>query len=595
MLILEQVRSIQIILILALFSILLFPGATGFSAFSVLDIDERGISIPVSEEDEDGFIGLDQRDSVQIGEEEEELVELTNNLDFEVESEVDLDDNINWNTVGDPIRTLESGDIEIYNVDMTDVSENREEGNYIVRFTEGSFLIEAERVIDFDPPAAKISIGGQSDEFVQTESSGEYTVEFDGEQIFDGDYDPARGDCEGISDFGACDSDVWSDNPDSLEIDRDGGRGSAIIAEVGQQGTGTVYIEDPDTGQRDTISFTIVESTPLLEVEFMNTPNVQEGDNTSPTVEITNIGDDGVTDVEVFVPDLGDRNDIKEVSLDSDETIEEQFNIDTEEGDTRSDAYEIIVESRTDESVIDTFDRDESMFRILDEGEGISIENVEVSSGFGDGESYEGEDVIFTVDLKNDGEEDRTEDISLNSLREDSKQVTVESEDTKTIDLGFGTFVGESREEPYTYSVSSQIDNFEDEFELLRVRPTISSDFLIIDSNSGQDRFTLSDTDGDAQDVVEQLGGQKEIERIELTLIVNGNEEETILLVENGNVQDGAFDQGDVTADGESYSLSGGVRVSAQDTDFRGGDNLEVDIKVIDDQGESVEETYVED
>lgn len=134
--------------------VLILPSTAGFSAFSVLEINERSTSVDVAEDDEEAVISMEKRDSIPIGQKEEELVDITNNLDFEVETEVQLSDDINWSPAEEqePVLELDSGSGEVYNVDTRQVSNADEVGEYVLVTEKGSFVLTKEREVQLEPP-----------------------------------------------------------------------------------------------------------------------------------------------------------------------------------------------------------------------------------------------------------------------------------------------------------------------------------------------------------------------------------------------------------------------------------------------------------
>ena len=152
-----SLKNVRICLILVISLIIFFPGITSSLAFSAVEIPQREIGVPTTDNNQTGVTGIDQQDSVQIGGSNEELVELTNNMASSKQTEVDLDNQYNWQIADSEgsIRTIQSGLTEVYNADLTNVNTQDSQGSYVIRTTEGSFVFEAERTVNFNDPQAR--------------------------------------------------------------------------------------------------------------------------------------------------------------------------------------------------------------------------------------------------------------------------------------------------------------------------------------------------------------------------------------------------------------------------------------------------------
>lgn len=126
-----------------------FPGSSGLSAFSFSEVNDRQVNVSVSGSDSTGVVGHEQRSSVEIGSSNEELFTLTNGMNSQVTSEINIQDSINWKSVSQDVQTLDSGESTIYVVDTSSVSDKVEKGDYIIRNSKGSFIVEIQRTVRF--------------------------------------------------------------------------------------------------------------------------------------------------------------------------------------------------------------------------------------------------------------------------------------------------------------------------------------------------------------------------------------------------------------------------------------------------------------
>lgn len=148
------IRAVRISVIAIIFTIIFFPGFTSSIAFSAVEIPQRGIEVPTSDNNQTGAIGTNQQDSIKTGSSNQELVEVSNNMSTSKTSELRLEKTYGWE-IADPggaNRSLKSGQSTTYNVDTTRLSSSPTEGNYTIRMIEGSFVISINRSVLFEEP-----------------------------------------------------------------------------------------------------------------------------------------------------------------------------------------------------------------------------------------------------------------------------------------------------------------------------------------------------------------------------------------------------------------------------------------------------------
>lgn len=181
-------RKIQIIIVFILCLIIFFPGLVGSAAFLNSDIGERNVNVDTAEDDRNGFIEIDQQDSVQIGNNNQDLVTITNQYTSDQITSVELEPSIQWvflaNQEKNITKTIESTDSRTYTVDMSSVSSNIQQGTYRVHSISenGSFkLILDERTIQFEEPTPsfKFTIDGQESDILLDVTNGPYTTRID--------------------------------------------------------------------------------------------------------------------------------------------------------------------------------------------------------------------------------------------------------------------------------------------------------------------------------------------------------------------------------------------------------------------------------
>lgn len=144
-----KLLNLSVIILLSLF---IFSGTIGTTGFSQLGTNERISDIPTAPNDSDAAIGIDQESSLEIGQNDQELVKVTNNMKSQKETTVQLESGISWQISDSegPSRILNPSDSTTYSVDTSQVSSSRSEGTYVIEMLNGSFLISAERTVLFE-------------------------------------------------------------------------------------------------------------------------------------------------------------------------------------------------------------------------------------------------------------------------------------------------------------------------------------------------------------------------------------------------------------------------------------------------------------
>jgi hypothetical protein len=146
-----KLLNLSVIILLSLF---IFSGTIGTTGFSQLGTNERISDIPTAPNDSDAAIGIDQESSLEIGQNDQELVKVTNNMKSQKETTVQLESGISWQISDSegPSRILNPSDSTTYSVDTSQVSSSRSEGTYVIKMLNGSFLISAERTVILENP-----------------------------------------------------------------------------------------------------------------------------------------------------------------------------------------------------------------------------------------------------------------------------------------------------------------------------------------------------------------------------------------------------------------------------------------------------------
>lgn len=144
-----KVLRLSIILIISI--LIFFPGLTSSVAFTSIDIPQRGVEIPSTDNDKNGAIGIEKQTSVDLGSSNQELVRLTNNMSSTKQTEVKLENSYSWQVADSEgvTRSLSAGQSTTYNVDTSQISSSPSNGNYTINMIHGSFLITADRTVTF--------------------------------------------------------------------------------------------------------------------------------------------------------------------------------------------------------------------------------------------------------------------------------------------------------------------------------------------------------------------------------------------------------------------------------------------------------------
>lgn len=591
------IKAVRVCLILVISLVVFFPGITSSLAFSAVEIPQRGIQIPTADNNQTGVIGINQQDSVQIGGSNEELVELTNNMASSKQTEVDLDNQYSWQIADPegPVRTIPSGSTEVYNADLSGVNTQDNQGSYVIRATEGSFLFEAERTVNFEQPQADIlTISGEPNNFITTtQNTSRFYLQVDGSRINIDNYQiDDTGSCAGAS-FGGCSSaDIWSDNPSALEISSvpaQGPRpGGAIFAEVGgSTGTGTVYLQDPFTGQIDTVSFDVRSPTPIIKLDILSVGDTIEGSDVVADVELTNTGTGSQNvDVEAQIQGIGSVT--QQVSLNPGAQEVRQFQIPTQQGDGRSNPYDITVES-TDLNG-NTVDQEQSQVSVIPQSNnptGININRIFAQGVQNNaGTTYEGDTVIFEILVSNPETQPRTEDVTLNigSLGfSQTKTVTMPAEQTETVQFQIPTEVGDgTNQRSLSYTVLTNTNKLSNSFDLLSVRPIVQK-YQVRRSGNDVQLNSVSIQSRDVRDTA------RTIDFVEAKIFVDGSEDANspVVLVRNGQLT-GNEKSGSVSLSPQQFDAGPLVLATDQNVASGGGADIEVALTVVDSGGAEV-------
>lgn len=159
--ILKALRFSSIIILCLL---IFFPGLVSSSAFSILEISDRSVDIPVSGTDQEGAIGVNTESSVQTATGSQKLVEVTNNLKSDKQTEINLDNKYEWKIAdaSGSNRVIPPGQTESYNVDLSSVGTTDTEGQYIINAGSSTFRIILERTVNFQQPENILTVANPS-------------------------------------------------------------------------------------------------------------------------------------------------------------------------------------------------------------------------------------------------------------------------------------------------------------------------------------------------------------------------------------------------------------------------------------------------
>lgn len=149
-----NIRLVQASVIVLLSSALMFPGLIETSAFSSLLASDRFVDTPTAENDTEGIVGIDSTEEVVLGQDEEKLVVISNNLVDQQDATVELESSLPW-TITNPdskTRTLASGGSTVYYVDTSQVDFSETQGTYTVKMMDEKLLIEKQLGITLVEP-----------------------------------------------------------------------------------------------------------------------------------------------------------------------------------------------------------------------------------------------------------------------------------------------------------------------------------------------------------------------------------------------------------------------------------------------------------
>ena len=433
-----------------------------------------------------------------------------------------------------------------------------------------------------------LSIEGEDVFFEETADTDDQFILVDGENAEQSEYDPGEGACAGRSLEDGCPTgDIWSTNPDSLEITVDQSyTNNPLVADIKNTGNGTVNGITPNLGREGQVEFNIVPAgSPVYNVSVYSVKNVEEGNSVDITIEVKNEGSGGQADVEVEIPSIG--SEVKQVGLNAGETQFIDFGINTQVGDAGS--YDVLAEARdTNGNVVDTDNGSVIIFEENSVGIQPQVQQVFPTNNRNRDNLFEGDSITFEIKLQNNDNQQRTEDITLDTpLGSDSQTETLGPNEQKTIQLEINTEVGDVGDSPVVqnknikYTVFSETNSETNNFDLQRTRPLL---FQIGDLTPSNNPDVVEVESFQAQSL-QVRGTQREIDKVVADVIINGVVDNTLTLVENGNVQNSEFESGSVQVSGEDFSLQN-VELPTNSDPVQNNPDIDVEFTVIDDAGE---------
>lgn len=149
-----KIKLVQLSVILLLSSALIFPGLVETSAFSSLVPDDRLVDTPTAENDTTGIVGINDTEEVVLGQEEQELAEISNNIVDQQDASVELQSSLSW-TITNPstkTRTLQSGESTVYYVDTSQVDFSETQGTYTVKMMDDALLVTKQLTVSLVEP-----------------------------------------------------------------------------------------------------------------------------------------------------------------------------------------------------------------------------------------------------------------------------------------------------------------------------------------------------------------------------------------------------------------------------------------------------------
>lgn len=505
---------IRIGAIIVLSLMLAFPSVLVTDGHLVTEND-RLSSFGVSEDDS-GILSIDQPESISEDSSSERLVGVENQASFKQNISVSLEDGIGWKfDDGTSIQSrtnVSKSQEESFFVNTTRVS-GATSGKYTIESKRGSFILRAERYVEFVSSGFNVSVGGnETKALIDINDTDGEIVLVDSNRVYpSGGFDVnINNSLVTASEKSSCSSSAKKDGE------------CPIYIQPNSKGDSLVTVSDTNNNQ-DSIKVTSTSSPFRLELVVSQEPTEGQG-NVKINGKISNNGDQ-TRNASVRINPGHTSSIIKDYTGISG-TTSKTFSFSTSVGEEGH--YVAGGELFEYNSVGGNTVSQDSVSYNIKPTAGIKISNTEVQVN--DGTVYEGEDLKYSIKVSNQASSQRSDTIEIShpDIGTSSKDVTLNS--------------GESSEFNMTLETDSNDQGQYDVNAISESNSVSMSTVTVKDGDAEIDYFYIDSLNktspSGGSNVTYKMKGEtprnnENVINVTLEIIVNGNTQRDVFLIKN--------------------------------------------------------------